>query len=114
MDVDQLLKLINIDPESIEFGEVVLTIDDNYNYEPTRFDNGAVINEAGENDDTCKIFAFAKMHDLDREQTLACFGEFYRDEVREHVHDAGHANIRTFMVCGWRGVEFHGDALSLK
>lgn len=114
MNVGQLLKLIDTDPESIEFKEVLLTIDENYNYEPARFDNGAVVNEAGENEATCKILAFAKMHDLDRERTLACFGKFYRDEVKEHIHDAGHANIRTFMVCGWRGVEFHGDVLSPK
>ena len=112
MNVDQLLNLINTDPEAIEFTEVILTIDQYYKYQPTRFENGAVVNQAGENDSTCKILAFAKIHDLDQEQTLACFGKFYRDEVRGHLHEAGHPNIRTFLVCGWRGVEFHGDALT--
>ena len=112
MNVDHLLKVINTDPESIEFTEVISTIDQYFTYQPTLFKNGALVNEAGENESTCKILAFAKIHDLDKEHTLACFGHFYRDEVKDHLHDVGHPNIRTFLVCGWRGVEFQGDALT--
>lgn len=112
MKVDHLLELIRTSPELLEHDVVLCTIDEYYLYQPTYFMNGAVVNNPGENEETCKILAFAKMHDLDKEQTLACFGRFFREEVRDHLHDVGHPNIRAFLVCGWRGVEFYGNALT--
>lgn len=95
----------------MEFKEVMLTISELYDYQPTRFVNGAVVNEPGENEASCKIFSFARLHGLDEQQTLACFGKFYREDVMQHPQGTDHGNIRTFMVCGWRAVEFDGDAL---
>ena len=114
MNVEQLLEQIKTDPETVEFKEVLLTIDEYYDYEPVKFSNGAVVNEAGENEASCKIFSFCRIHGLDNDQTLACFGKFYRDDVLKNPSGTDHENIRSFMACGWDAVEFDGDALRLK
>jgi len=109
MSVEELLEKIRANRESVEFDEVMLTISDNYHYVPARFINGAVANEPGENEGSCKIFAFAKLHGLNVTETLSCFGKFYREDVLKNPEGTGHANIRSFMTCGWGGVEFEGE-----
>lgn len=114
MNVEELLEQIKTDPESVEFKEVLLTIDEYYDYHPTRFSNGAVVNEAGENEASCKIFSFCKIHGLDEKETLACFGKFYRDDVLKNPAATDHENIRSFMACGWNALEFEGEALTAR
>ena len=115
MTINELIEKINTRPERIDFAEVIDTIDAGYHYTPTRFRNGtgnnAVINEAGSNEGSCKIFAFAKLNKLDEKQTLACFGKYYREDVLGHPDNDDHANIRNFMLYGWQGIEFEGAAL---
>lgn len=117
MTVDELIELINTSPDSIDFGEVIEVIDAAYSYTPTRFSNGlgrsASINEAGTNEGSCKIFAFGKLNNLDKAQTLACFGKYYREDVLGHPDNDDHANIRNFMLHGWEGVKFEGKALHI-
>lgn len=90
-------------------------IDDNYSYVATRFSNGLdddrLVNEAGQNEGSCKIFAFAKLHDLDVQQTLHCFGRYYRNDVLSNPAGDDHLNIRNFMKHGWNGIHFDGEAL---
>ena len=118
MTVSELINKISRQPNSIDFAEVIATIEANYAYTPTRFTNGkngkAVINEAGQNEGSCKIFAFANLNGLDKKQTLACFGKYYRDDVLGNPAGDDHANIRNFMHHGWDGVEFTGEALTIK
>ncbi len=101
-------KLVNAEP--VEFDEVMNVIAENYQYSPSRFVNGVdddcVINEAGTNEGSHKIFTFAKLNDLTEEQTLACFGKYYREDVLLNPDGKDHANIRTFMRYGWKGVKF--------
>ena len=52
-------------PELIQFNEVIATIDAHYDYSPTRFTNGSVVNESASNEGSCKIFAFAQLNNLD-------------------------------------------------
>jgi hypothetical protein len=113
MTVDELVKTINSQPQSIAFSEVIETIDANYRYTPTAFKNGSAYNEAGTNEGSCKIFAFAQHHSLNKAQTLACFGNYYHEEVLLNPDGDDHANIRNFMKHGWEGIEFNGDALSI-
>jgi hypothetical protein len=112
MSIDSLLEKIRTNPEAVEFKEVMLAISAHYDYQHTRFMNGALVNEPGENEASCKILAFARLHGLSKEQTLACFGKFYRDDVLLHPQATDHGNIRSFMVCGWGGVEFDGPVLT--
>ncbi len=116
MDVDSLLGQLETDPASVTFEQVIATIDTHFIYTPTRFSNGEgkhiVINEAGKNEGSCKIFAFADLCDLNEAQTLACFGKYYREEVLRNLKGTDHANIRTFMRFGWPGIEFDGQVLT--
>ncbi|MDH5436243.1 MAG: HopJ type III effector protein [Gammaproteobacteria bacterium] len=117
MSVNALLEKIKTNPDSIEFSDVINTIESNYQYTPTRFSNGlgnhTTFNEAGTNEGSCKIFAFGQLNNLDQQQTLACFGHYYRQDVLQHPDNNDHANIRHFMKHGWDGIQFEGDALSL-
>lgn len=115
MTIDELRRLLSDSPERVEFNDVIATINENYHYTPTPFTNGIgehkIVNEAGQNEGSCRIFAFARLQHLDKEQTLACFGKNYRDEVLPFPLGRNHANIRAFMQYGWMGIHFDGEAL---
>ena len=115
MTVQELIKQIRTKPESLQFQQVIATIDANYSYIPTRFTNGAgtqqAVNEAGTNEGSCKVFAFGKINSLSEQETLNCFAEHYRSVLDDPDGDA-HANIRNFMQHGWTGISFDGAALS--
>lgn len=118
MTVDQLLHAIKTSPDTLDFNEVIATINQHYSYTPTLFTNGIgehkIVNEAGKNEGSCRLFAFAKLHHLSKEQTLACFGKIYRDEVLKNPLGSDHQNIRKFMEYGWMGIAFDGVALKEK
>lgn len=114
MELTKLLKLIAEQPDQVEFSDVISVIDDNYEFTPTAFDNGELHNDANQNNGSCKIFSFASMQNLTPEQTLACFGDFYRVDVLQHPDNHDHQNIRNFMQHGWDGIKFDGKALSAK
>jgi hypothetical protein len=109
-----LLDQIHNSPESISFSDVVAHIDANFDFTPTRFVNGNTINEAGQNNGSCKIFAFAKLNKLTVDHTLALFGDFYRIDVLGNPDGTDHPNIRNFIKFGWEGIQFDGVALSQK
>jgi len=113
--LETLLERIKNTPEKTEFNDVISIIDEHYRYIPTRFTNGTdndiVINTAGENEGSCKIFSFARINNLNEEQTLNCFGHYYREDVLNNPDQSDHANIRTFIRYGWGHVTFEGDAL---
>lgn len=110
----ELIEKLQKQPETVEFENVMQVISDNFNYTPSQFSNGDVVNEAGTNEGSCKIFAFAKLIDLTPEQTLNCFGRFYRKDVLENPEGTDHGNIRNFIKYGWSKVEFVQNPLQLK
>ncbi|MGH1485757.1 MAG: HopJ type III effector protein [Cellvibrionaceae bacterium] len=118
MKLEELLKKINESPLTVAFNEVMDTISEYYHYTPTQFTNGEdgdiVINEAGSNEGSCKLFAFAKDQSLSKEQTLSCFGTYYREDVLEHPNGSDHTNIRTFIKYGWDGISFDQSPLLKK
>lgn len=109
--MNEFLARLNSAPERIEFSEVIALIDALYEFTPTTFSNGALLNEAGKNSGSCKIFSFALLHGLSAQQTLACFGAYYRHDVLQNPHASDHQNIRNFMQTGWAGIQFSGTAL---
>jgi hypothetical protein len=115
VSLQALIDRIRTTPEGVQFDEVMSAIADHYDYAPTRFSNGAgddlVVNEAGQNEGSCKLFAFARLNGLTEAETLACFGDFYRKDVLEHPEGTDHANIRSFMRHGWPGIRFDQAAL---
>lgn len=118
MNTKELLTLINSNPSEVEFDQVIAVIDNDYDYTPTQFYNGIdeneVVSEAGTNEGSCKIFAFADINDLNEAQTLSCFGKYYRQDVLLNLGGTDHANIRNFMKFGWQGVHFDNPPLSVK
>lgn len=111
MPIEQLLQQLRSQPETIEFDQVMAVIDEHYRYTPTAFSNGAVENSAGSNEGSCKLFAFAQIHNLSEMETLALFGRYYRDDVLARPAGEDHANIRNFILDGWLGIRFDGLAL---
>lgn len=114
MTLDAFLKKLNDQPESIDFTDTMAVIEATYDFTPVAFTNGEVKNEAGQNSGSCKLFAFAKLNRLSKEQTLACFGAYYRDDVLKHPDGTDHQNIRNFMKYGWEGVKFENMPLTAK
>lgn len=101
-------------PKATVFGDTIVTIDQNYDFTPTAFQNGKTTNGAEENSGSCKIFAFAQLQNYTKEETLACFGAYYFDEVLGDPQGENHANIRNFMFFGWEGIAFEGTPLTAK
>ena len=116
--MNKLKELLDSAPEKIEFEDMMQIINDNYNYTPCRFTNGEgsnqIMNEASSNEGSCKIFSFAQLNNLNEKQTLACFGNYYREDVLAHPDNTDHANIRNFIKSGWAGIHFDGFALTEK
>ena len=109
-----LLEQLEKAPETINFKEVIAYIDENYDFTPTKFTNGNTINEANQNNGSCKVFSFAQLKNLSKEQTLSLFGEFYREDVLNNPDGTDHQNIRNFIEFGWDGISFDGEALKKK
>jgi len=99
---------------TIEFTDTMTVIEDNYNFTPTAFKNGDLQNESGQNSGSCKLFAFAQKQGLTKEETLACFGQYYFEEVLNDIDGPGHQNIRNFIKTGFEGVIFEGEVLTKK
>ena len=114
MSIQAFLEKVKQTPTQITFPETIAVIEENYNFTPTAFQNGTQYNAAGENSGSCKLFSFAKLQNLTKEETLACFGAFYRDEVLGDPEGTNHQNIRNFMAHGWNGIQFEGVALEQK
>lgn len=112
MTVDDFLNKLDGTPEKLEFSELMDVIDAQYEFTETAFTNGELQNKAGENSGSCKLFSFGKLNELTEQQTLACFGAYYREDVLQNPEFDNHQNIRNFMKTGWAGIQFDGIALS--
>jgi len=114
MTLAEFIVQLETQPETIAFSDTMAVIEENFVYTPTAFKNGDTENAAGTNEGSCKLFAFAKRQAFDKMATLMCFGDYYRKDVLENPEGTDHANIRNFIVHGWSGIHFGGEALSAK
>ena len=96
-----------------KFADVIAFIEARYQHTPTAFQNGQQYNAATENQGSAKVFSFAKLNDLDQQQTLSLFAEHYAS-VLATPKATDHQNIRQFMQHGWDGIKFEGTALTAK
>lgn len=114
MSIDLFLDKIK-NNACISFDETIAVISENYHYQATEFSNGLnetiLINQAGTNEGSCKIFAFAQIHQLTQQQTLNLFGDYYRLDVLNNPDGTNHQNIRNFIKYAWKGIRFTGKAL---
>lgn len=106
MNLTTFLHKLHNTPETVEFNDTISVIDALYDFTPMAFKNGDLLNAAGQNSGSCKLFAFARLQGLSPEQTLACFGAYYRQDVLNHPEGTDHQNIRNFMKYGWAGIEY--------
>ena len=117
MTVKEFLDCIK-NNETLSFDDTMAIIAENYCYQANEFSNGLgedkCVNAAGTNEGSCKIFAFAQLHQLNQAQTLQLFGDYYRQDVLQDPQGSSHQNIRLFMKYGWEGIQFAGVALTDK
>ncbi len=111
MLVEAFLRRLKDAPNTVEFSDTMAVIEAGYEYSPTAFRNGELLNEAGQNHGSCKIFYFGRLHQLSEQEALSCFGRFYREDVLLNPGGQDHQNIRNFLKTGWAGIEFQGVAL---
>jgi len=114
MKIKSFLEALKNSSEFKDFNELMLLIDEYYYFTPFAFKNGDLQNQAGENSGSCKLFYFARLHNLTKEETLACFGAYYREDVLKNPQGDNHQNIRNFMAHGWQGIAFAGEVLTPK
>ena len=114
MNLDSFLHQLNKQPDAITFNDTLAVIEAHFNFTPAGFKNGELINEAGQNNGSCKLFAFAQLHQLTPQQTLHCFGDYYRQDVLKNPNGNDHLNIRNFIKHGWPGIQFNTSPLNPK
>ncbi|WP_298550377.1 HopJ type III effector protein [uncultured Algibacter sp.] len=114
MNIESFKTKLKHTPKQIEFSETMSVVDENYEFTPTAFKNGILENAEGQNSGSCKLFAFAKAQGLSKDDTLACFGQYYFDDVLKDPNGDGHQNIRNFMKTGFEGLSFEGITLTKK
>ena len=114
MSLSNFLNKLNNTPLEVSFQDTMSVVDENYTFSETKFTNGDTVNEAGQNNGSCKLFAFALANKLTIDQTLNCFGDFYRKDVLDNPEGDNHQNIRNFIKSGFEGITFEGEALQKK
>ena len=103
---DQLITQLKASREgSLSFTEVIEFIETHYQHQPTAFKNGDAYNDATQNQGSAKVFAFAQLNELSKEDTLLLFAEHYK-AVLANPDGVDHQNIRQFMKNGWQGIQF--------
>ena len=105
--------LNKIDTNEIVFEDVISFIETNYTYSPSAFLNGKQVNAENENQGSAKVFSFAQLNNLSKEETLKLFVEHYQ-YVLETPEEINHQNIRQFMIYGWDGIQFEKQVLKHK
>ncbi|MEA3300370.1 MAG: HopJ type III effector protein [Pseudomonadota bacterium] len=93
------------------FAATLAFVDQWFDYSPSAFSNGPVSNAADQNQGSCKVFALARLLDLDRDEALRCFGEHYREVLATPDAD-NHRNLRQLQAAGLDAVAF--DAFPLR
>lgn len=114
MTIDSFKEKLSTEPTTVAFTDTMEIIEEVYDFTPTAFKNGDTFNESNQNNGSCKLFAFAQLQQLTKDETLACFGTYYRNDVLGNPDGDDHQNIRNFMTHGWEGISFEGEALMKK
>jgi hypothetical protein len=114
MNLETFIKKLKETPKHIVFSDTMSVIEAHYNFTPTAFKNGTLENTKGQNSGSCKLFAFAKAQSLTKDETLACFGQFYFEDVLQDPNGDSHQNIRNFIKTGFEGLHFENNPLTAK
>jgi hypothetical protein len=106
-----------LNTNTAQFSDGQALVEKWYDLSSSAFKNGldehAVNNASGQNEGSLKVFALGRLNGFTPQQTLACFGEHFRD-VQATPEGSDHQNIRQFMIHGWPGIQFSHAPLTLK
>ncbi|MDO6745402.1 HopJ type III effector protein [Tenacibaculum soleae] len=111
MSLQDFINKLRNTPKEVVFSETISVIEENYVFTSTAFKNGDLQNSNAENLGSCKVFSFALKQKLTKEETLACFGQYYFIDVLENPNGTDHQNIRSFMNTGFEGLIFENETL---
>lgn len=106
MSITDFKDKLRANKEHIEFADTMEVIAQNFVFTPTAFTNGTLKNTKAQNLGSCKVFAFAIFLNLTKEETLACFGKYYFNDVLKVPNGIDHQNIRNFIKTGFQGLAF--------
>jgi len=95
------------------FSDTLAFIEAYFEFAPTTFTNHTLVNQANENQGSCRTIALAKYAGFSDEEALLAFGEHYR-HVRSDPDGNDHANIRTLMEYGLDSVSFERFPLTVR
>lgn len=93
-----------------DFDDTLALIGRYFDYQPTGFHNGPLINAAGENAGSCRVFALGQYCSLSEADALQLFAQHYQQVLNDPSGDS-HGNIRQFISTGWSGIRFEGEPL---
>ena len=93
------------------FSATIAFIEQWFDFSPTAFRISDIVNPADKNQGSCRILALSQLLGLDPEQTLRCFGEYYREVLATPDAD-NHHNLRRAIRDGIDDIEF--DQFPLK
>lgn len=105
MEINQL--------QQLPFAEIIAYIESHYSYTPSAFKNGTLENSESQNQGSAKLFFFARLQNLSKQDTLLLFSEHYQ-AVLDDENGTTHQNIRNFMKDGWEGISFEKVVLTQK
>ncbi|CAL2089104.1 HopJ type III effector protein [Tenacibaculum sp. 190524A02b] len=114
MNLKTFKQTLQSTPKSINFTDTITIIEELYQFTPAAFTNGTLYNNANQNNGSCKVFAFALKQQLTKEETLACFGQYYFEDVLQNPTGNDHQNIRNFINTGFEGLRFEKEPLIRK
>ncbi len=112
MTLDVFKQTIQNTPKKVEFSDTISVIESLYSFTPIAFKNGSLFNKEDENQGSCKVFSFAIQQGFSKEETLACFGKYYFEDILNNPEGTDHQNIRNFIKTGFEGLLFEGEALT--
>lgn len=112
MDLSTFLDKLRTNPGSVKIDEALSTIEQAYEVTPTGFTLGGVRFEMPQSKRSCQIYAFGQLNQLTKEQTLACFGDYYHQDVQMNPAGNDHLVIRLFVAHGWEGLKL--DSMPLQ
>mgnify|MGYP000146653947 CR=1 FL=1 len=105
--------LTQLEEENFQFETTLAFIEQAFNFTPSAFINGGVLNTIEQNQGSCKVFALAQLLNLSQQQALSCFGQHYRDVLATPDVD-NHHNLRRVLKEGLDNISFDQFPLEKK
>jgi len=99
--------------DNFVFESTLEFIETHFNFTPSAFNNGGVLNTLEQNQGSCKVFALAQLLELTQQQALQCFGQHYRDVLATPEVD-NHHNLRRVLKEGLDNISFDQFPLEQK